>query len=202
MLSALSVKCSHGRIEWSIINNTSLQDLDIGITMYKICYCNAVCNNQDISFCSYITIQAKPNNSPHPNKNSSWVDMSACLPVVCLSVWCPLPVKFILRPPIGPEITWSVSGLSLVNPIGRINQVTADWQDQPGSSRLAGSTRLQPIGRIKQIAVDWQYQPGSSRLAESTRYQAIGRINKVASWKAYRPVMLSVYGIFMSNNWY
>ena len=26
------------------------------------------------------------------------------------------------------------------------------WQDQPGSSPLAGSTRQQPIGRIKQVA--------------------------------------------------
>jgi hypothetical protein len=54
------------------------------------------------------------------------------------------------------------------------------WQDQPGSSLLAGSTRQQPVGRINQAAVCWQDQPGSSPLAGSTRQQTIGRINQVA----------------------
>ena len=30
---------------------------------------------------------------------------------------CPLPVKFILRPLIGPQIAWPVQGHSLVNPV-------------------------------------------------------------------------------------
>ena len=35
--------------------------------------------------------------------------------------------------------------------------------------QLAGSTREQPIGMINQVAADWQDQPGSSPLAGSTR---------------------------------
>ena len=38
------------------------------------------------------------------------VDMS-----VCLSGWCPLPMRFFSRPLIGPQVTWSVRGLWLVN---------------------------------------------------------------------------------------
>ena len=38
------------------------------------------------------------------------VDMS-----VCLCVWCPLPMRFVLRPLIGPQVTRSDQGLWLVN---------------------------------------------------------------------------------------
>ena len=49
---------------------------------------------------------------------------------------------------------WSIltAGSTRQQPIDRINQAAADWQDQPGSSRLAGSTRQQTIGRISQVA--------------------------------------------------
>ena len=47
--------------------------------------------------------------------------------------------------------------LSFVVPLwpsdcGRTNQAESHWQDQPGSSPLAGSTRQQTVGRINQIA--------------------------------------------------
>ena len=35
---------------------------------------------------------------------------------------------------------------------GRNNQAAARWQDQPGSSPLAGSTRQQTVGRVNQVA--------------------------------------------------
>ena len=35
---------------------------------------------------------------------------------------------------------------------GRINQAAARWQDQPGRSPLAGSTRQQTVGRVNQVA--------------------------------------------------
>ena len=60
---------------------------------------------------------------------------------VCI---CPLQAYDFCRPLIGPQITWSVTGLSLVNPICRINQVAANWQDQTGSIQSAGPTRYLP----------------------------------------------------------
>ena len=35
---------------------------------------------------------------------------------VCVFVWCPFPMRFFSRPLISPQITGSVTGLSLVNP--------------------------------------------------------------------------------------
>ena len=36
------------------------------------------------------------------------------------------------------------------------------WQDQSGSSPVSGSTRQQPVFRINQAAAHWQDQPGST----------------------------------------
>ena len=36
--------------------------------------------------------------------------------IVCMYLSSPFPVKLILRPLIGPQMTWSVQGLALVNP--------------------------------------------------------------------------------------
>ena len=59
-------------------------------------------------------------SSGHFKEAAAWPILSVSpdvRPYICMLYVCgPLPVKFILRPLIGPQVTWSVQCLSLVNP--------------------------------------------------------------------------------------
>ena len=49
-------------------------------------------------------------------RGPSWSESRHVRLFVCVSVECPLPMRFFSRPIIGPQITWLDPGLSLVNP--------------------------------------------------------------------------------------
>ena len=116
-----------------------------------------------INLCSHTFAFWENVHLPSPLLLALWagsVIESTCLFVclrVCLCVWCPVPMRFFQGPYWPPDHI--ISDLASCWSIRRINQVAADWQDQPGTSQLAGSTRYQPIGMINQLAARKAFRP-------------------------------------------